>query len=115
EALNMADALLYETEKVLPEFEGKVSAEKIEAIKQKREALKGLLAEKDRDAAKVKAALDELQKAVSAASVEMYQKVQSKGGPQAEADGSQQKSKKPRSGNDNDNVVDADFKVEGDK
>jgi hypothetical protein len=114
EALNMADALVFESEKILPEFEGKVDAGHITAIREKRESLKALLAEKDRDPAKVKAALDALQKALSDASVEMYQRVQPQGGAQG-ATGGDGHAKSRRHGDAEGDVVDADFKVDEDK
>ena len=73
ETINQADALVYSTEKLLKDFEGKVNHEKIEKIKEKIEDLKQLLKEEKKDASKLKEKLDELNQIVQEASTELYQ------------------------------------------
>ena len=107
ETLNLADSAVYEAEKILPEFEGKVDPTKIESIKNAREELKKALDEKEREPAKIKSRLDGLQKAMQEASVEMYQKAQAN---RPQNDEPQSKSGKKPDGD----VVDADFKVDED-
>jgi len=75
--LNHADTLIYTTEKVLKDIEGKVDASKIAGIKVQIDSLKELLKEKKID--EIKAKVDSLNKLVQEASVELYQKAQKKG------------------------------------
>ncbi len=111
ETFNIADSALYETDKILPEFEGKVDASKIQRIKTLKEELAKLLGEKDKNASTVKSKLDELQKALSDASVEMYQKAQATK-PKNENDSQKRPTQGPQGSPDD--VVDADYKEEED-
>jgi len=110
ETINNADSLVYQTENLLKDFEGKVSSSEIEKIKAKIEEMKALLKPEKKDANAIKAKLAELQALVQEASTELYQKAQ-----QAR-DQKQEPEQKPEGTNpDKDNAVDADFKVEDDK
>ena len=113
ETLNAADALVFSSEKVFKELEGKVDAKKLETTKGHILELKELLKPDKKDAAKIKEKMDAVNKELQEMSTEMYQKVaqeQAKkqagakagAGPQAGAD-SEKKDEK---------VVDADYKVE---
>ncbi len=108
ETFNEADSLAYQTEKLLPEFEGKVSQQKIDSIRQKLEALKKELEQKERNAPKVKSDFDALNKAVQEASVELYQKTGKQPG-QGNANAQEQAPKDGDRSGDDENVVDADF------
>ena len=72
--INQADTVIYQTEKSVKDFEGKVDAKEIAAIKEKTEELKKLMAEKEKDTAKIKAKLDELNQIAQKAATELYQK-----------------------------------------
>ena len=72
EVINQADALIYSSEKLLKDFEGKVKNEKIDAIKSKIDELKELMKEK-KDVAGIKEKLDEIDRLVQEASTELYQ------------------------------------------
>jgi len=72
--INQADTVIYQTEKTLKDFEGKVDEAVIKDIKAKTEELKKLMAEKERDVAKIKAKLDELNQIAQKAATELYQK-----------------------------------------
>lgn len=117
EAINNADSLVYSTERLLKDFEGKVSASEIEQIKKKIEELKALLKPEKKDTAAIKKALDELQSIVQQASVELYQKAQQSKdqGPQGPAEAGESQGPDEGKGPGPDNVVDADFKVEDGK
>ena len=78
--INQADTVIYQTEKSVKDFEGKVDAKEIEAIKEKTEELKKLMAEKEKDVAKIKAKLDELNQIAQKAATELYQKAGAKPG-----------------------------------
>ncbi|MBI3051109.1 molecular chaperone DnaK [Candidatus Woesearchaeota archaeon] len=95
EQVNEADALVYSAEKLAGELEGKVSAEKIEAIKTLKEELKGLLQKPDKDIAAIKAKIGELSRIMQEAGAELYQK---------KAEGGTETDKK-------DDSVDAEYKV----
>ena len=72
ELVNHADSLVYTSDRLLKEYEGKVSAEKIETIKKGIAELRDLLERKD--VQNIQAKLDEVNKLVQEASVELYQK-----------------------------------------
>ncbi len=91
ETINQADSLVYSTERLLKDFEGKVKNEKIDQIKSKIEEVKKLLAEELKDASKIKTKLEELNQIVQEASTELYQQAS-------------QKQEEPK-----DNVRDAEF------
>ena len=109
ETINNADALVYSTERLLKDYEGKVSAKEIEDIKKKIEGLKALLKPEKKDTTSIKEKFEELQALVQQASVELYEKASQQAQQQQGQQGNEDKGKGP------DNVVDADFKVEDDK
>lgn len=78
EIINQADTAIYTTEKTMKDFEGKVDAKEISAIKEKTEELKKLMAEKEKDVAKIKTKLDELNQIAQKAATELYQKAGAK-------------------------------------
>ena len=75
ETINNADTLVYTSEKLLKDFEGKVKNEQIESISNEIGNLKKLLAEEKKDIAKIREKYDEINKMLEKASVELYQKV----------------------------------------
>lgn len=108
ETLNTADSVSYQTDKILKDFEGKVSPDKIEKVKSLNAELRKLLEAAPKDASQIKTKLDELQKAMQDASVEMYPKASAAKENPSQAD---DQTGKP----DSDRVVDADFKVDDEK
>ena len=108
ETINQAESLVYSTEKMFKEMEGKVDEKKLGDVKKDIEELKKLLEPKEKDASKIKEKLDEVNKKVQDMSSEMYQKVaeeQAKQQQAAGAEGPQAEEKK-----EGEEVVDADFK-----
>ncbi len=102
EKINMADSLIFQTEKQLKEYGDKISADKKAPIEAALTKLKD--AHKSQDLAAIDAATAEMNTAWTAASEEMYKATQNAGGPGADADsGAQQGSAKA------DNVEDAQF------
>ena len=81
--INQADTTIYTTEKTLKDFEGKVDEAVIKDIKAKTEELKKLMAEKEKDTAKIKAKLDELNQIAQKAATELYQKAGAQPGAEA--------------------------------
>src|SRR3989339_1045604 len=75
EAVNQADALVYSTEKLFKDFEGKVDSKELETVKGRVMELKELLKSEKKDTAAIKAKLDEVNELVQKISAEMYQKV----------------------------------------
>ena len=110
ETLNLADSAAYNAEKVLSEMEGKISAEKIEAVKKELAELKKLLDGK-RDAKAIKAELDKFNTAMQAASTELYQKSGQAPGSNGKSGNAEEGANKESA--DKDNAVDADYKVDG--
>jgi len=100
EAINQADTLVYTTEKLLKDLEGKVDNRKIEEIKKKTEELKELLKEEKKDIQKIRNKMEEMNKIVQEASMELYKK-----------SSEEQPKQQTENGNKDDNVVDADYEV----
>ena len=99
---NQADALVYSTEKQLKEFGDKISAPNKQKIEAAKERLSKAIKENPSD---IRAAMDELNNAWSAASTEMYQGAASSSANQSntQSDGSAQQK--------NDNVEEAEYTV----
>jgi molecular chaperone DnaK len=117
EARNMADNLVYQTEKLLKEQGGKVAADKKRPVEEAIEAVKTAL--KGNDAEAIKSATEGLNTAVQAISADLYAQAKSahpgagEGGAGAAPGESQEKSE--ASGGGKDGVIDADFEMVDDK
>ncbi|MEM4256820.1 MAG: molecular chaperone DnaK [Candidatus Diapherotrites archaeon] len=98
QTINEADALVYNTEKLLPELTSKVSEQKISKIKEKLEEMKKLLEPQEKDVEKVRLAMKELNSLVQDASTELYTK------------GNKENQNNYENKDKDDNVVDANFK-----
>ena len=115
ELINNADTLVYSTEKLFKDFEGKVKAEEIEDVRKDLAGLKKLLEPKDKDTSAIKKAYDAINEKVQKMSTELYAKVQQEqaakqgGGAQGGTGGQNHSSA------EGENVVDADFTVEDEK
>lgn len=102
EKINMADSLIFQTEKQLKEYGDKISADKKAPIEAALEKLKE--AHKSQDLAAIDAAMTEMNTAWTAASEEMYKATQETQA-QPGADGGASTEGNPK----NDNVEDAQF------
>lgn len=100
ETYNKADSFVYNTNRIMSEFEGKVSPDKIEALKKSVKELEELMSKEPRDPEKVNKALAEAEKAAQTASMELYEKTQ-----QENPASNQSTEEKPKDG-----VHDAEFK-----
>ncbi len=102
---NTADQVIYQTEKTLNELGGKVSdgekAPVLAAVEKLKEAVKGT------DVGAIKAATDEVQKALSAIGEKLYQNVPPQGGQPGGPTGGPAGGAQPGG----DGVVDADYEV----
>ena len=110
EIINQADNLVYTTEKLFKDLEGKVPEKEIGEIKGKILELKELLKPQEKDVDAIKKKVDEINELVQRMSTELYQKAgqqykQSHAGEENKEEAEETKSK------DNDNVVDADYEV----
>ena len=99
---NMADQMIYQTEKTLKELEGKIDAADKSNIESKLEALKNVA--KGNDLQAIKNATDALQQAFYAASEKMYQQANPQGGANGYNPGAGYQG-------GNDDVVDADYET----
>ncbi|MBA2123528.1 molecular chaperone DnaK [bacterium Unc6] len=106
---NQADGLLHTTEKSLKEYGDKVSAPEKEKVEQKINQLKSTL--KGRDIEKIKKDMDELVQASHSIAEQLY-KQKAPGGQQEEKEEPSQKAGETKK---DENVVDAEFKVEDEK
>jgi molecular chaperone DnaK len=103
EKINMADSLIFQTEKQLKEYGDKISADKKAPIEAALTKLKD--AHKSQDLAAIDAATAEMNTAWTAASEEMYKATQEAGQPGADANANTGASAGPSG----DNVEDAQF------
>jgi molecular chaperone DnaK len=108
ETINSADTLVYSTEKLFKEFEGKVDSKELETVKGRVLELKELLKPEKKDIDSIKKKMDEVNQLVQKMSTEMYQKV-------AQEQAKKQGQGKPEQEKGDENVVDADYKVEDEK
>ena len=99
---NMADQMVYQTEKTLKDLEGKITSDENATIQAAADKLKEL--NKGNDLAAIKAATEELQQAFYKVSEKLYQQANPQGGAQG---GYQQGSYN----GGNDGVVDADYET----
>ena len=111
ETINQADNLVYSTEKLFKDFEGKVPEKEISEVKGKILELKELLKPQEKDVDAIKRKMDEINEMVQKMSTELYQKAGAQykqahagkeGSEDAEANSPHEK---------DDNVVDADYEV----
>ncbi|MCR4601111.1 MAG: molecular chaperone DnaK [Clostridia bacterium] len=114
EERNKAETLVYETEKTLKEIDGKISPEEKQGIEDAKEDLKKALEANNPD--DIKAKTDALTEKFNAVASKIYSQAQAQGqpGPDMGAQpgpdmGGAQAG--PQSGSQDDNVVDADYKV----
>ncbi|MBI3035316.1 molecular chaperone DnaK [Candidatus Woesearchaeota archaeon] len=115
EVINQADNLVYTTEKLFKDLEGKVPEKEIGEVKGKILELKELLKPADKDVDAIKKKMDEINEIVQKMSTELYQKAgqqykEAHKGHTAEEGGEETEEENEKSKN-GDNVVDADYEV----
>ena len=98
---NMADQMVYQTEKTLKDLEGKISAEETASIQAAADKLKEL--NKGSDIAAIKEATEALQQEFYKVSEKLYQQANPQGNPQGGAQGGYT--------GGSDDVVDADYET----
>ncbi|RLI98229.1 MAG: molecular chaperone DnaK [Candidatus Aenigmatarchaeota archaeon] len=117
EARNSADSLVYSTEKTLSELGDKLSKEQKESIEKAMKELKDALSGKDIE--KIKEKTEALQKVVGEAGASIYQDAMKKQGNDASNDGDakgrERESSDAKGKKNDDNVVDAEYKVDDEK
>lgn len=106
ETINQADTLVYTSEKLFTDLEGKVDTKGLSDVKKDIADLRGLLEKEKKDAQAIKKKMDEINNKLQKLSTEMYQKVNQQKG---KADG------KEKTADDEDKVVDAEFREVDDK
>ena len=109
EAVNKADELVYRSEGLFKDYEGKVSSKELEEVKGKVLELKELIKPQQKDVEAIKRKLDEIESLIQKLSTELYQKA----GEQYKQQHGQQSNEEPEEtkSKNNDNVVDADYEV----
>ncbi len=127
ETINQADNLVYTTEKLFKDFEGKVSGKELEEVKGKIMELKELLKPEQKDVDTIKKKMEEINELVQKLSIELYQKAgqqhqQNQGSAEEsqEGDGTfQEEAGTDEKVNKNEaksgKVVDADYEVKDDE
>jgi molecular chaperone DnaK len=120
ETINQADTLVYTTEKLFKDFEGKVENKELETVKGKIMELKELLKPEKKDVPAIKKKMDEVNELVQKMSTEMYKKVaEEQAKKQQQTQGTTGKATKnggttEEKPND-EKVVDANYKVENEE
>jgi len=112
DTLNEAESLVNQYEKTIKEMGDKVDKKQIDPIKKDLEGLKELLKDKEKNYEQIKKAKDDVVQKFQKVSEEMYKKVAEEQAKKAQSGGhgaSKGSDKK------DENVVDADYKVEDDK
>ncbi|MFH1850263.1 MAG: molecular chaperone DnaK [archaeon] len=113
EVVNNADTLIYSTEKTLIELEGKVSPDKIENIKKGVGELKKLMEPANKDVPKIKEKTEQINKVIQEASTELYKKAaEEQAAKQKAADAASGDRKRGKKDDKDENVVDAEYKVD---
>lgn len=124
DTINQADALVYSTKKLFKDFEGKVDSKELETVKGRIMELEELLKLEKKDADAIKKKMEEVNGLVQRMSTEMYRKVAEEQAKrqQESAQGSEGNKKEPDEESEEDepkkkrdNVVDADYEVEGEE
>ena len=115
EVLNQADALVYSTEKSLKDFGDKVSAGERQSIEEKLNDLRDAIKQKNTE--RVKKSTDDLTKASYKLAEEIYKasanKQQAPPGPENQGPRQNDDSKHQGPGSKPEDIVDADYRVEG--
>jgi len=109
ETLNQAESLTYTSEGLFKDFDGKVDAKELEQVKTEVADLKAMLGAESKDFTAIKAKMDIINQLVQKLSTELYQKAaQAQQQHSGAKESNHHDSEKPK-----DDVVDADYKVEG--
>jgi molecular chaperone DnaK len=75
ESINAADTLIYTSENLFKDFEGKVSSKALDDVKKEISELKKLMAPEQKDAQAIKKKMEQINKKIQELSTEMYRKV----------------------------------------
>jgi molecular chaperone DnaK len=74
ETINSADTLIYTSDKLFKDFEGKVDAKEMDSVKKDIDELKKLMESDTRDTSAIKNKMEEVNKKIQELSTEMYKK-----------------------------------------
>ena len=117
ETLNQAESLVYSSERMFVDFEGKVDAKELEEVKKEITELKEMLGKEKKETSDIKLKMEAINQKVQKLSTELYEKAakeyQAKSGPQAQQ--GQAHGHANSAEDKTDEVVDAEFKVEDEK
>lgn len=102
--INEADTLIYSSERLLKDLEGKVAGDDAANVKKEIEALQKLLEPEEKDIDAIKKQLEEATKVIQAATTKMYEQVAKDQAASEQAGKSKETSKK-----DDEHVVDAEY------
>jgi molecular chaperone DnaK len=112
ETINAADTLVYSSEKLFKDFEGKVDAKEIETIKADIAEIKKLMEPEEKDIPAIKSKMDAVNKKIQDLSTEMYKKASDEYQKSHKGAGAQEGSHPDHgaeSGQGQDDAVDAEF------
>ena len=106
-----ADALVYATEKLFRDFEGKADSKELETVKGKVMELKELLKSEKRDVSAIKTKMDEINEIVQKLSTELYQKAAEQHKKEHPGEQKSEEENSPNSKDKDEKVVDAEYEV----
>jgi molecular chaperone DnaK len=108
EIVNEAEGLVFSSEKLFKDFEGKVDEKEIGDVKSDIASLKDLLGQEKKDVNKIKESLTKINEKIQKLSTELYQKAAQEQAPNNQEENNASSDK-------NENVVDAEFEEVSDK
>ena len=111
ETINNADVLVYSTEKLFKDFEGKTDSKELETVKGKVMELKELLKSEKRDVSAIKTKMDEINEIVQKLSTELYQKAAEQHKKEHPGEQKSEEENSPNSKDKDEKVVDAEYEV----
>ncbi|MBI2661648.1 molecular chaperone DnaK [Candidatus Woesearchaeota archaeon] len=121
EVINEADTLVYTTERLFKDFEGKVDNKEIEELKGKLMELKELLKVEQKDASAIRKKMEECNALAQKMSTELYQKASQASQQQAGAESPQGTEEQPEGGHKHSHgkgkgkTVEAEYEVKDEK
>ena len=115
EVINEAETLVYSTEKLFKDFEGKADEKEISTLKGKILELKELLKPESKDTDAIRKKMEEINEIAQKLSTELYKKATEEQAKKAKSSGKENSSADSSEKSSDENVVDADYKVEDEK
>ncbi|MCF7798606.1 molecular chaperone DnaK [Candidatus Woesearchaeota archaeon] len=109
ETINQAETLVFSSEKLFKDFEGKVDTKALDEVKKDIDELKKLIEAEKKDTSAIKAKLDAVNEKMQKLSTEMYEKAAKEQAAGQQADANDKNNKSNTNKQKSEDVVDAEF------